>query len=231
MNTLKFTSGLILLVTTFTSLALFGSHSTVSANEPYYLKNKIYQVQLSEQEVYKTTQADYVMLGDSITYGVQWNELMGIEGIVNRGIAGDSTEGMLKRLDTVIKLKPKIVFIMAGINDILSNVTTPEETYKNYRTIVEKLEANGIKVVMTSTLFTSTKVKNYKDINARVKKLNYMLSIMAVEKWIPYKDLNAKLAPKGHLEEKFTSDGIHLVGAAYEQWAELLAPELTSNKG
>src|SRR5262245_42569936 len=62
--------------------------------------------------------ADVIMLGDSITEKIDWRELFPGVSILNRGIGGDTSAGVLKRLDEVIARHPKIVFLMVGVNDL-----------------------------------------------------------------------------------------------------------------
>ncbi len=59
-----------------------------------------------------------VMFGNSITEFGDWKRLFGDSGVVNRGIAGDNTFGMLDRLSEVIGRRPAKLFVEAGINDI-----------------------------------------------------------------------------------------------------------------
>lgn len=192
----------------------------VKANTPIYLKNKTYQMKTSNYEVYKTGQANIVMLGDSITYGVDWHELLGRNDVVNRGIGGDYTEGMLSRLHYIFNINPKIVFLMGGINDIQWNAASPEEIAQNHQRIIAELKKHHITPVITSTLYVSSSKKNYKSINARVEKLNHMLKLVASEHKIEYIDLNSKLANGNMLDKKYTADGIHLLGNAYRIWGD-----------
>src|ERR1700730_1769722 len=62
----------------------------------------------------KVETASIVMLGDSHTEGAPWRELTGCPNLVNRGIGGDTTAKLLARLDDVLKLKPRAVFLMIG---------------------------------------------------------------------------------------------------------------------
>ena len=55
---------------------------------------------------------DVVMLGDSITEIPDWRELFPGINIANRGINGDTTQGTVKRLDSVILLHPHKVFVI-----------------------------------------------------------------------------------------------------------------------
>ena len=64
-----------------------------------------------------------VFLGNSIIEaGNNWNEKFGVDNIVNRGISGDFTEGVLARLDEIIYYKPLAVFILIGINSSTLNI-------------------------------------------------------------------------------------------------------------
>src|SRR4030042_1838861 len=130
----------------------------VIATDSLFLKNNPnYQLQIGLYDVYKTKQADIVMLGNSITHGAVWSELLNRVNVVDRGIPSDIVAGFLNRMDYIYKLNPKICFIMGGVNDIYSWI--PVETIlSNYLEIINGLRARNIKVVIQSTLYTS---KNY----------------------------------------------------------------------
>jgi len=120
--------------------------NSVDINDPLYIPKSIY-------DVYLTKKADVVMLGDSITYNVDWNELFGNKySIINRGIPGDSTEKMLNRMYYIYKLDPEICFIMAGVNDFLEE-KKPEEVFENYKKIIIQLKEHDIMPIVQSTLY------------------------------------------------------------------------------
>ncbi len=198
----------------------------VNARGPSYLQNKIYMMSSSYYDVYPTKQANIVMLGDSITQAVDWHELLERKDIVNRGIRGDSTEGMLNRLHYVYDLKPKMVFLMGGINDLKTNEATPKEIARNHRKIVTELIDRQIKPVITSTLYVSSTERKHKKINQKVDNLNALLKKLAAEKNITFIDLNNKLANEHALDKKFTIDGVHLLGNAYQIWGNEISKEL-----
>ena len=74
--------------------------------------------------------APIVMLGDSLTEAAPWDELTGCRQIANRGIGGDTTARVLSRLDEVLSMRPRAVFLMVGVNDISLRVPS-ETTAKN----------------------------------------------------------------------------------------------------
>ena len=58
---------------------------------------------------------EIVFLGNSITDGAEWFELLGNKKCLNRGISADITAGILLRLDAITRLQPSKLFIMIGI--------------------------------------------------------------------------------------------------------------------
>lgn len=88
-----------------------------------------------------------VMLGDSLTAGVPWSELTECSGVANYGWNGDTSSGVLFRLNEIILLRPRAVFMMVGANDILKG-TPAAETARNVRDIVDRLTNEGIAVVV-----------------------------------------------------------------------------------
>ena len=90
--------------------------------------------------------SDIVFLGNSITKGVDWNELLGLN-ISNQGVGGETTEQMLKRIDNVLGEEPKHVFIMSGINDLYKGLSV-DDIYKIYIELIEVLSRQMTDVIM-----------------------------------------------------------------------------------
>jgi hypothetical protein len=91
--------------------------------------------------------ADVIMLGDSITEGIDWRELFPDIRILNRGISGDTGTGVLNWLDEVIKRRPKIVFLMIGSNNLQIGVPV-SAINANIRSIVGALEQTNIRIIL-----------------------------------------------------------------------------------
>ena len=68
------------------------------------------------------TTGDIVFLGNSITDGGEWTEMFADPKVKKRGISGDSTSGVLNRLDEVYNRKPAKVFLLIGVNDLARNM-------------------------------------------------------------------------------------------------------------
>ena len=161
------------------------------------------------------SKADVVMIGDSITDDAEWNELFSNISILNRGIAGDTTKGVLNRMDYIYSTNAKKAFIMIGVNDLGKNVSM-DEIYSNYEKIVSQLKEHGIMPYIQSVLFLGEKHANK---NKDVLKLNLRLKELSERENIVFIDLNKVLSENGKLKKSFSSeDDIHLNGDGYSVW-------------
>jgi lysophospholipase L1-like esterase len=97
---------------------------------------------------------DAVFLGDSITEGwARTDPSFFTNGIVGRGISAQTTPQLLVRMHAdVIALKPRVVHIMAGTNDIAGNTgpMTAEDSHNNIMAMCEIARAHGIRIVLGS---------------------------------------------------------------------------------
>ena len=192
-----------------------------------YRTNQNYQLQNSMYDLYKTHQADIVMLGNSLTHGTAWNELLGRPNVVERGITSDVLYGYEARLASIYKLNPKIVFIMGGLNDIY-NWTPVEDIFSIYVRIINALKSKNIILVIQSTTYATktygkdwggTPERNFGR-NREVDKINKLLFDYAKKNNLDYIDLNSLTAGKdGFLRPELTWDGIHFKADAYRIWA------------
>ena len=171
------------------------------------------------------------MLGDSITDAAEWHELIPGISIVNRGIGGDTTYGLLDRMETVFSLKPKKLFIMIGINDLKWGLDS-KTSFENYKKILTIIEKKAIPVTVFSVIYPGRAhqakyLRRFKgDLVERVKKFNQDLSAYCEQIGVEYRDLNSKLTKNGLLKEEFTFDGLHLNGKAYAIWVEMIKKDL-----
>jgi lysophospholipase L1-like esterase len=163
-----------------------------------------------------------VMLGDSITASGFWNDLFPGKAIANRGISGDTIEGIRNRIGGIIQMKPEKVFIMAGINNLLRG-SSAEQVFPMYADVVRELRSAGSQVFVESTLLTAANFRPA--VNTEVRKPNDKLQkFCSIERACKFIDLNTRLAPDGQLE--FSSDGLHLSSAGYEHWRDEIAPNM-----
>lgn len=168
-----------------------------------------------------TQEINIVMLGDSITAQGDWPSLLKRNDIVNKGVSGDRTADILRRLEEIFNLKPKWCLVMIGINDILSGQPV-DRIYENICKIIDDLKMHEIRPIIQSTLFLAGPDPQ----NEKVEALNRKLKNLAEERNILYLDLNRVLAPNKQLQASFSYDGLHLNDAGYQVWKEEMLKRL-----
>ncbi|HEX2963334.1 MAG TPA: GDSL-type esterase/lipase family protein [Ignavibacteriales bacterium] len=219
MNTGKMPLILIAIITfLFTESA---SAFSTGADSAAYKQNPNYWLQTGLYNIYRTQHSNVVMLGNSITHGVNWNELLGRNDVAERGIPSDMVEGFLSRLDYIYKLNPKVCFIMGGINDIYSGFSV-DTVFNEYVRVIRGLQNHNIIPVIQSTLFVSQKWHNARDKNPEVNKLNMLLKDYAAKNNITFVDLIPQMTHDGLLKDELTYDGLHLNANGYAIWREKL---------
>ena len=169
-----------------------------------------------------------VFLGNSITDGAEWFELLQNKKCRNRGISGDVTEGILLRLDGVTRLKPSAIFLLIGINDLSRNISVDEITGR-YREILQRIakETPKTKVYVQSVMPVNPATGGNKRLEGKTEliiELNGRLQALAKEFGLTYIDLFAPLADKNNLlPKRYSIDGLHLSYEGYSVWAGILS--------
>lgn len=173
-------------------------------------------------EIIPQSPNDIVFLGDSLIERCVWTELLENPNIKNRGIGGDSLYGMLQRLDQVTTNSPKKIFLMIGINDVLSNQKL-EEIVRKYRLVLAKIKQSTPKteVYIQSVLPGNSRFSKPVD-NNLVFRLNEELKILAEEFNYQYIDLYSFFTIDNELAYQYTNDGLHLNGEGYAVWKEII---------
>lgn len=173
--------------------------------------------------------ASVVMLGDSLTQRAEWSEITGCPYVANRGIGGDVSAGVVRRLDEVTQLRPAAVFLMIGINDIAKGVPT-ETIVGNVRRTIEKLHDAGAKVYLTLTLPVT---RGYvPKMNPRVAELDAAYVALAQQTKATIVDFRQEMRTEdGALRNELSIDGIHLGPEGYRVWRDAVAPLVARHCG
>jgi acyl-CoA thioesterase I len=183
----------------------------------------------------KAGETRVVFMGDSITEG--WG-MKGSGGepdrgvffpgkpYVNRGISGQTTTQMLVRFrQDVIELKPKVVVVLAGTNDIAENTgkMTLEETEGNVASMSELARANGIRVVLCSVLPASDfRWHPGLEPAPKIRALNEWMRGYAGKNGFVYVDYYSHMVNgEGGLKSELSPDGVHPNAAGYAIMAPL----------
>lgn len=183
---------------------------------------KRYQEENAALEIHSPDQPRVVFMGNSITEG--WlrerPEFFENKPYVNRGIDGQTTPQMLLRFrQDVINLKPSVVVILAGINDIAENTgpSTIQMIVDNIVSMAELAKANNIKVILCSVLPAYDFYwKKGLEPAKKVVQLNVQLKAYATQNNLTYVDYFSPMANESNgLKEELGSDGIHPNVAGY----------------
>ncbi|MGA3071577.1 MAG: SGNH/GDSL hydrolase family protein [Terracidiphilus sp.] len=171
-----------------------------------------------------------VFMGDSITEGWHFGgaeRYFSGKPYINRGIGGQTTPQMLVRFrQDVIALKPKVVVILAGVNDIAGNTgpMTLEQTEDNLASMAELATANHIRVVLCSVLpaFDFPWMPGMAPAG-KVLALNAWIKAYAAEKGHVYVDYHSAMKDdRGGLPAALSKDGVHPLPAGYAIMAPLV---------
>ena len=169
-----------------------------------------------------------VFFGNSITenWGHMRPEFFKDNGYICRGISGQTSYQFVVRFrEDVVSLKPKVVIINAGTNDIAENNHryVEDRTLGNIISMVEIAKANKINVILSSI----TPCGRYgwkpdmKDVAEKIASLNARIEAYAKANKIPFIDYYTPMVvkdgeKKGWMLENLTEDGCHPTVAGYE---------------
>jgi lysophospholipase L1-like esterase len=167
-----------------------------------------------------------VFMGDSITEGWRFDESFPGKPYINRGISGQTTPQMLVRFrQDVIRLKPKVVVILAGTNDIAGNtgLETPEQVEDNLASMADMATSNHIRVVLCSILpaFDYSWRPGLTPA-PKIDAINTWIKSYASEKGYVYVDYHSAMKDaRDGLPPTLSEDGVHPLPAGYAIMAPL----------
>jgi len=175
---------------------------------------------------------EVVFIGDSITeFWPAAAPAFFRAGRLGRGIAGQTSPQILLRfMADVVALKPRVVHILAGTNDVAGNTgpTSAEAWRNNIRAMVDIARAEGIAVVLGA--IPPAGAFNWRpgmQPAPRIVELNRWLRGFAAERRLAFADYHAALAtPDGSMKPGLSSDGVHPNAAGYRAMEAVAEPAL-----
>lgn len=197
---------------------------------PYLAK---YERENAKIELPEPDENRVVFLGDSITEFWSKEHIFfdKHKSFINRGISGQTTPQMLLRFRAdVIDLRPKIVVILAGGNDIAGNtgISNAKMISNNIFSMIELAQVHNIKVILCSVLPANFFYWNPKEKPAdRIIELNSILKNYALSNTIPFVDYYSEMVDdeKG-LQSTLSEDRVHPNTAGYEIMSPLIEKEI-----
>ena len=228
--------------------ALYPSINTKIKYQQDWQKD-FYHKKLSEFKVSPIGFNKIVFLGNSITQGLlRHTDKLSGNNIVNRGISGDHTDGVLARLEEIIHFKPKAVFLLIGVNDLFEdNRSRPERTPEYVANNIFLISDIINKKSPNTKIFTQTIIPinnnqyltekpnieflhaDYSpSINEQINEVNKILKSNLSLKII---DLHSTFLNEDlQLNTKFSTDGVHLNNLGYQNWIDIINPILKDIK-
>jgi hypothetical protein len=154
-----------------------------------------------------------VMLGDSHIDLARWYELLGCS-VANHGIGGDTTAGVLARIDDVIALQPKHVVIMVGVNDVLRGIP-PSRSAINIERMIVRIQSAGAKPIVSYVTPTSSTFRG-RGVNQSIDELNDAIEqMLSRHPDVDVIDLRPDVTVNGALKAHLHYDGIHWTAPVY----------------
>ena len=176
----------------------------------------------------KPDEVRVVYIGDSITesWVAHFPTLFPGRSYVGRGISGQTTSQILLRFrQDVVALKPNVVVILAGTNDIAGNTgpITIAQIADNIASMADIARANGIRVVLSSVLPASDYPwKRGLDPAPKIAALNALIQRYANANSLVYLDYHSAMVDaRGGLRGDLSGDGVHPNAAGYRLMASL----------
>jgi lysophospholipase L1-like esterase len=168
-----------------------------------------------------------IFLGNSITEMGNWKKILNDTTVINRGIGGDITYGILRRLKDVTDRQPSKLFILCGINDIGKDI--PDAVIAdNMLKIVNRVHAAcpQTKIYVQSVLPLNPTMPNFPqhyDKEEHVLALNKLYKANATAGNYTFINIFPLFLDKDqHLDAQYSYEGLHLKPPAYDIWVAYL---------
>ena len=216
---------ILTLLSTAAAVTLAAQPDSLDYRGDYYFSKR------SQQESLPVRPHHTVMLGNSLTERGAWAEYFPEAHVINRGIGGDCVAGMAARLDSIVAGRPRAIFLMAGVNDLIFSTIAPKALLRQYERLLDRIaaESPATQVFIQSPL-PLDEARNepyFTGKNARIEAFDRLLRRMAARRGLKFIDIRSRMLRDGKLPAEYTVDGIHLTPAGYAVWVEALRPYVT----
>ncbi len=171
-----------------------------------------------------------LMLGDSLVEWGDWNELLPAITVINRGVAGEQTDGLSARLATEVEIAPvpDHILIMAGTNDLLMGNSYFPAIFRSMLPRLSMLSPDA-RITLNSLMPMSLPFLPMEDIAA----INNELQEVAMQSDCLFLDMNKPFDEHclPITRPGFLNDGVHLSTLGYQVWAKEIYRHLQSLSG
>ena len=198
-----------------------------------YYHNKVASFEIQNSNL---SEGQIVFIGDSITdlYPLDSYYADLDRACYNRGIGGDTTQGVIDRLKvSIFDVNPSTIVLMIGTNDVDGGIPN-DKIIENYKIILSEINKNQpmVELYFVSVIPKNKDLEGYTDLdvdknNKTILMINEEIQKLCNEFGCTYIDLHSNLLDEnGYLRKNLSDDGIHLNANGFEIWTSLLKPYL-----
>ena len=162
--------------------------------------------------------ADIVFFGDSLTYYGDFSSLFPDKVVCNLGLRGDTIQGMIDRVEQVKLLEPRMIFLMAGINDVTKRSLNSFESSLNELVNILVSQIKDVDLIIHSLLPVNDMNFSISCNNDHIVSYNEIICRISANYKLKYIDLFSLYAIDGELSKEMTIDGLHLKSGDYNKW-------------
>jgi lysophospholipase L1-like esterase len=166
--------------------------------------------------------ASVVFLGDSITAGGDWQAWFPERTVHNLGVAGDTSDDVISRMDSVVAFRPGLVALLIGTNDFGVRHSV-EHLVRNIEYIMVSLrrELPGARLLVQSIMPRGREFAGQiQDANRHIRQFAPSINSHYLDLW------PALALEDGEIDPEFSTDRLHLTPAGYQAWLSELHPAL-----
>lgn len=186
-----------------------------------YRDNK-FAIYAEENARYEDYEIDVAFIGDSLTDGYDLEKYYSEYKVSNRGIGGETTYGLLARLDiSVYQLKPKVIVMLIGANNF-------QTMFEDYEDLIIGINTNLPNTTLVICSLTSMGGEHWGKNNQLAAFNNVKIKAYADKYGCPFVDLYTPLLnmETNEIYEHYTTDGGHLTAEGYEVLTSAIKPVL-----
>jgi lysophospholipase L1-like esterase len=183
-----------------------------------------YILDLIEQQVARAWPFTYVVVGDSLAAECPWKWAFGLSpvAVANLAVAGSDLRRITRQIELAHGLRPKIMLISGGINDLINYEAPLDEIRYDFALLLRRLGKEQKSIV---TLIPYISDQNFTD---RITAANNVIAELSLRRGIPVVDINSSLSVDGVRRPEMTTDGIHFSALACRSWIAAVKSRLTA---
>mgnify|MGYP005883062991 CR=1 FL=1 len=192
---------------------------------PSLAQSEHYQERLSQFATMRNVDStDVVMVGNALTeFAGDWNVLLSWHHVRNRGIAGDDADGMYRRMHSILKGRPKAIFLMTGGQDIIEGKSV-EQAYQSSVALISHIRKSSPR----TKLFVESNLPIWENNQELLLGKMHMMALLNVklrhyceQRKITYINLFRSFVRRGtnEMRRELTQDGFLLTPFGYKLWA------------